>query len=108
MVRAYVWSIVLFGSETWKIGTEVFGELEMWCWRRMEKIKWSERVTNEQAIERIAEKRTLLNNTLLRKDNWVGHILRRNCLFRVAIERPMTEMKGMGRGRRRITQLIDI
>ena len=27
----------------------------MWCWRRMEKIKWSEEVTNEQDLERIGE-----------------------------------------------------
>ena len=35
----------------------------------MEKIKWSEKVTNEQVIERIAEKRILLNNILRRKGN---------------------------------------
>ena len=43
----------------------------MWCWRRIEKIKWSEKVTNEQVFERrpIGEKRTLLNNILRRKPN---------------------------------------
>ena len=41
----------------------------MWCWRRMEKIKWPEKVTNEQVLERIGEKRTLLNNILRRKAN---------------------------------------
>ena len=41
----------------------------MWCWRRMEKIKWSEKVTDEQVLGRIAEKRTLLNNILRRKVN---------------------------------------
>jgi hypothetical protein len=30
----------------------------MWCWRRIEKIKWSEKVTNEQVLGRIGEKRT--------------------------------------------------
>ena len=49
----------------------------MWCCRRMEKIKWSEEVTNEQDLERIGEKRTLLNNILCIKANWIGHILRR-------------------------------
>ena len=43
----------------------------------MEKIKWSEKVTNEQVIDRIGEKRTLLNNILRRKADWIGHILRR-------------------------------
>ena len=42
-------------------------------WKRMEKIKWSKKVTNEQALDRIGEKRTLLNNILHRKVNWIGH-----------------------------------
>jgi hypothetical protein len=48
---------------------------EIWCWRRTEKIKWPEKVTNEQVLDRINEKRTLLN-ILRRKANWIGHILR--------------------------------
>ena len=42
----------------------------------MEKIKWSEKVTNE-VLERIAEKRTLLNNIIRRKGNCTEHIIRR-------------------------------
>jgi hypothetical protein len=45
----------------------------------MEKIKWSEKVTNEQVLERKEEKKTLLYNKLRRRVNWIGHILRRNC-----------------------------
>ena len=55
----------------------------------MENIKWSEKVTNE----RIGEKKTLINNNLCRKVNWVGHILRRNCLLHDATEEQMTEAK---------------
>ena len=58
----------------------------MWSWRRMEKIKWLEKVSNEQVLDRIGEKRTLLNNILRRKANWIGHILRRNCLLHDVIE----------------------
>ena len=76
----------------------------MWYWRRMEKINWSEKVTNEQFLARIGVKRTLVNNILHTKANWIGHILRRNCLHHVANERQMTEVKGVGRRR---TQLQD-
>ena len=80
----------------------------MWCWRRMEKIKWSEKVTNEQVLDRIGEKRTILNNIIRRKANFIGHILRRNCLLHDAIERQMTEVKGVRRRRRRRRiQLLD-
>ena len=69
----------------------------------MEKIKWSEKVTNEQVLDHIGEKRTLLNNILRRKANWISHNLRRNCLLHDAIEGQMTEVKGVGRRR---TQLL--
>ena len=69
----------------------------------MEKIKWSEKVTNEQVLDHIGEKRTLLNNILPRKANWIGHNPRSNCLLHEAIEGQMTEVKGVGRR----TQLLD-
>ena len=50
----------------------------MWRWRRMEKIQWSKKVTNEQILERIREERILLNNILRRKAIWIGPILRIN------------------------------
>ena len=63
-----------------------------------------EEVTNEQVLDRIREKRTLLNNILRKKANWIGHILRRNCLLHDPIKGQMTEVKGVGR---RKTQLLD-
>ena len=69
----------------------------MWYWRSLEQIKWTEEVTNEQVLDRIGEKRTLLNNILLRKANWICHILRRNCLLHDVVEGLMTEVKGVGR-----------
>ena len=52
----------------------------------MEKIKWSEKVTNEQVLGHIGEKMSLLNNILRRKAYWIGHILRRIYLLHDAIE----------------------
>ena len=69
----------------------------------MKKIKLSEKITNEQVLDRIGEKRILLN-ILRRKANWIGLILRINCLIHDAIEGKMTVVKGVGRGR---TQLLD-
>ena len=63
----------------------------------LEEIKWSEKVTNEYVLDRIGEKRTLLNNILRRATNWIGHILRTNCLLHDVIEGQMTEVKGVGK-----------
>ena len=65
-----------------KIGPEILGELRNVL---EEKIKWPEKVTNEEVLECIGENRTLLNNILRRKANPIGHILRRNCLLHDAI-----------------------
>ena len=61
------------------------------------------RESNEQVLEFIGEKRTLLNNILHRKANWTDHIPRRNCLLHDAIETQMMEVKGV---ERRTTQLF--
>ena len=65
----------------------------MGCWRRMEMIKWFQKVTNEKVLERIGEKKTLLDSIVRRKANWIGHILRRNCFLHDAIEGQMKEFK---------------
>jgi hypothetical protein len=57
----------------------------MWCWRRMEKISWTDHVRNEEVLLRVKEQRNILHEISKRKDNWIGHILRRNCLLQQVI-----------------------
>jgi hypothetical protein len=70
----------------------------------MQKIKWSEKVTNEQVLDRTGEKNILINSILRRNANWIGHILRRSLLLHDAIEGQTTRVKGVGRIR---TKLLD-
>jgi hypothetical protein len=74
----------------------------------MEKISWTDRVRNEEVLRRVNEERNTLQKTKRRKANWIGHILRRNCLLKHVIEGKIEksiEMTGR-RGRRR-KQLLD-
>ena len=51
MIKTLVWSVVLYGSETWTMRKEDIKKIEafeMWIWRRMEKISWTEHKTNEE------------------------------------------------------------
>ena len=59
---------------------------EMWCWRTMEKISWTDHVRNEVVLLRVNEQRNILHEIRKRKANWIGHILRRNCLLKQVIE----------------------
>jgi hypothetical protein len=58
----------------------------MWCWRRME-IRWDDRVKNEEVLRRVKEERNIVHTIKLRTANWIGHILRRNCLLKHVIEK---------------------
>jgi hypothetical protein len=49
LVNCYIWSIALYCAETWtlrKIDQKYLESFEMWCWRRMEKISWTDRLRN--------------------------------------------------------------
>jgi hypothetical protein len=56
------------------------------CWRRMEKISWTDHVRNEDVLFRVKEQRNILHEIRKRKANWIGHILRRNCLLQRVIK----------------------
>jgi len=63
LVKCYVWSIALYGAETWTVravGQKYLESFEMWCWRRMEKISWTHRVRNEDVLLRVKEQRNIL------------------------------------------------
>ena len=52
----------------------------------MEKINWTDHVRNEKVLLRVNEQRNILHEIRKRKANWLGHILRRNCLLKQVIE----------------------
>jgi hypothetical protein len=74
----------------------------MWCWRRMEKICWLDHVRNEEVLLRVDEHRNILHEIRQMKANWIGHILRRNCLLKKVIEgkikREMEVKRRRGKG----------
>ena len=89
LVKCYIWSMALYGAETWKlraIDQKYPESFEMWCWRRMEKISWPVHVRNEEVLLRVNEQRNILHEIRKRKANWIGRILRRNCFLKQVIE----------------------
>jgi hypothetical protein len=76
----------------------------------MEKISWTDPVRNEEILVRIKKQRNILNEISKRKANWIGLILRRNCLLRQVIEGKIKGgivVKGR-RGKRRRKLLDDL
>ena len=58
----------------------------MWRWRRMEKISWTDHVRNEEVLLQVNEQRNILYAIRKRKANWIGYIVRGNCLLKQVIE----------------------
>jgi hypothetical protein len=80
----------------------------MWCWRRMEKISWTDHVRNEKVFLRVNEQRNILHEIRKRKANWIGHILRRNWLVKQIIEGKIKgHIGGIRRRERRRKKLLD-
>jgi hypothetical protein len=73
LVKYYIWSIALYGVETWTlraIDQKHLERFEMWCWRTMEKISWTDHVRNEEVLLRVKEQRNILHEISRRKANW--------------------------------------
>ena len=53
LVKCYIWSIALYGAETWTLRAVDQKQLEsfdMWCRRRKEKISWTDHMRNEEVL----------------------------------------------------------
>jgi hypothetical protein len=56
LVKCYIWSVGLYGAEigtVWGVDQKQLESFEMWCWGRMEKNSWTDRVRNEEVLLRV-------------------------------------------------------
>ena len=71
ILRTYVWSILLYGCESWTITNSITKKLEateMWFFRRILKISWTEKKSNQEVLEMANKERSLMKT--IRKDKW--------------------------------------
>jgi endonuclease/exonuclease/phosphatase family metal-dependent hydrolase len=102
IVKTLIWSIALYGAETWTLrdtDIKAIEAFEMWIWRRMLKVSWKDRVTNDEVLERIGENRRIIDTIKRRKKNWIGHILRGNAFVTNVLEGKMKGKRCPGRPR---------
>src|ERR1043165_9510907 len=100
--RSLVWSVALYGAETWTLSKTDLQKLEafeMWVWTRIERISYTEHMSNEALLKQIEDKRALVTTIHHRQKNWIGHILRGEGLIRDLFESRLLGARPKGRPR---------
>jgi hypothetical protein len=87
-----------------KVDQKHLESFEMWCWWRIEKISWTDRVRSEEVLHRAKEDRNILHPIKRREASCIGHILRRELPYTTCYWR---KIEWAGRRGRRRKQLVD-
>ena len=98
LVKAMVFSIVMYGCESWtvkKAECRRIDAFELWCWRRLLRVPWTARRSNQSILKEISPGCSLEGLMLKLKLQYFGHLMRRADSF----EKPL--MLGKIEGRRR-------
>ena len=98
IVKAMVFPVVMYGCESWTIKkTECQGiyAFELWCWRRLLRVPWTARRSNQSILKEISPDYSLEGLMLKLKLQYLGHLIQRTNSLE------MTLMLGKIEGRRR-------
>ena len=80
LVKAMVFPVVMYGCESWTVkkaecqGIDAF---ELWCWRRLLKVPWTARRSNQTILKEISPGCSLEGLMLKLKLQYFGHLMRR-------------------------------
>ena len=78
LVKAMVFPVVMYGCENWTVKkaehqrTDVF---ELWCWRRLLRVPWSTRTSNQSILKEISPEYSLEGLMLKLKLQYFGHLM---------------------------------
>ena len=81
ILHGYVWSTSLYGAETWKISKpmrERLNGFEVWCFRKVLKIKWIDRIINRAVLNKINTPKRLYSTTQTRTLMFFDHMMRKD------------------------------
>lgn len=104
VLKSYVWPIMLYGCETWTISKIMKAKLEaaeIWFYRRMLKIGWTEKKTNIEVMQKAGVKRNLLSTIVARQMEFFGHVMRREGLEKIVTTGKIEGKRDRGRQRQK-------
>ena len=80
LVKAMVFPVLMYGCEIWTIKKAEHGRIdafELWCWRRLLRVPWTARRSNQSILKEISPDCSLEGLMLKLKLHYFGHLMRR-------------------------------
>ena len=80
LVKAMVFPVVMYGCESWTIKKAEHGRIdtiELWCWRRLLKVPWTARRSNQSILKEGSSEYSLEGLMLKLKLQYFGHLMQR-------------------------------
>ena len=80
LVKAMVFPVVMYGCESWivkKAECRRIDAFELWCWRRLLRVPWTARRSNQSILKEISSEYSLEGLMLKLKLQYFGHLIRR-------------------------------
>ena len=99
IVQAVVFPVAMYGCESWTIKKTEYQRIDvfkLWCWRRLLRVPWTARRSNESNLKEINPEYSLEGMVLKLKLQYFGHLIRRTN----SLEKNVTVGKTEGNGRR--------
>ena len=84
VVKAMVFPVVMCGCESWtikKAGHRRIDAFELWCWRRLLRVPWTSKRSNQSIVKEISPEYSLEGLILKMKLKYFGHLMRRTDSF---------------------------
>ena len=106
LVQALVFPIATYACESWTITKADYKKInafELWCWRRLLKITWTMKRTNDSVLEEIGINKRLIGKINAQTLAYFGHIARRqhDCLEKVILQGKIEGSRRRGRPKAR-------
>ncbi len=102
VLNSYVLSVLLYGSECWTISSQMRMRLEateMWFYRRMLKISWTEYKSNEEIMRMADAERNIMKTIGRRQLKFLGHVLRKEGLENLCLTGKIEGQRARGKQR---------
>ena len=84
LVKAMVFPVVMYGRESWTVKKAEHRRIdafELWCWRRLMRVPWTARRSNQSILKEISPKYSLEGLMLKLKLQYFGHLMQRTDSF---------------------------